>query len=315
MIADKPQQVFWKDSFYCVTADGKVIGGRVSTFEKAIIRLAAIASGVIVRGTFTDCQALARKIIRREGTSNYYVFRKYVLAFDASRNEVHVYANDDTEASLRDLARRAGYVCPDEGTTDLCLVRIIRYLVRMQHYVDDKIQLGVGEAVSAAYNDWVCREWQRDKQRKTLVMAYNDDIAFDLQNILDRIVDVEAARNCGTKGGGVQAIGTGKNYLTIDLTKVDDAEQLWKDLFVYTDYHRVLYIFTGINRVADPVIQEMLVAMMQRVCYRPQLLFNLPKVDFGKLWPILIYKVDHRTDAIPRYARNLEAKVRLVSRI
>lgn len=330
----KEYQVFWKDYFFCITPERKMIGGRLchdvnpGSTQNAINILMNIAraKGVPVKISNylfpvegdTDLDALARKTIKEEGTNNYYVYGDFTLAVNPDGNELGVYGYGNTKQCLYEAENEADFVSDEGWNTIQRHLNFIKYLIRMKGYADDSLR--IEESTATAYsvfgastlnNSFSHRSpaeieasvsdhyyFYGNKGIATFLVGYVNNEKkgehVSLSKAISRIIYPYPER-------GRKPI---KKYHVFDLTKVKDAKQFWTDLFILTDYKVYTYIFTGVGQVKDKYLQDLVVYMMKREEFCPSLLIGKPMVDFSELNPILINQVDSPDDIIPAYARS-----------
>lgn len=332
----KENQVFWKDYFFCITPERKMIGGRLcqdlnpGSTQNAINILMNIAraKGVPVKISNylfpvegdTDLDAFARKTIKEEGTNNYYVYGDFTLAVNPDGNELGVYGCGNIKQCLYEAEEEADFVSDEDWNTIQRHLNFIKYLIRMKGYADDSLR--IEEPTATAYSAFgastlnhsfshgspaeieasVGDDYYRygNKGMATFLVGYVNNEKkgehVSLSRAISRIIYPEHGKPI-------------KKYHVFDLTKVKDVRQFWTDLFVLTDYKAYTYIFTGLGLVKDEYLQDLVVYMMKREEYCPSFLFGKPMVDFSELNPILINQVDSPYDIIPAYASSKSLQV------
>lgn len=327
----KEYQVFWKDYFFCITPERKMIGGRLchdvnpdSTQNATnILMNIARAKGVPVKISNylfpvegdTDLDAFARKTIKEEGTNNYYVYGDFTLAVNPDDNELGVYGYGNIKQCLYEAENEADFVSDEGWNTIQRHLNFIKYLIRMKGYADDslRIEKSTATAYSAFGASTLNHSFSHRSPAEIEASVSDDYYSFGNKGIATFLVGYVNNEKKGEHVSLSKAISRiiypehGKpieKYHVIDLTKVKDVRQFWTDLFVLTDYKAYTYIFTGVGQVKDEYLQDLVVYMMKREEYGPSFLFGKPMVDFSELNPILINQVDSPDDVIPAYARS-----------
>lgn len=304
MITDLGMIEFWKDYLFIITASGSIIGGRLCNDsdpeslrnkDNIILRLAN-EKEISVEGV--DLDSLARKIIKAEGTDGYYVFSNYVLAVNPDNNKLGAYSLcDNIKGLMWKAMHEAGFIVSPDWNGRQGKFNFIRYLQRMRSYADDQLiildkdathHLQLTNKEQEAVEDYriFCR-----KILLTFLIGYaNNGKVKDesLSRVISHIVNITDEHSSGC-------------YRVFDLTKVEDIEQFWKDLFALTDYSTYTYIFTNIGQVQNEYLQEMVISMMKSEEYCPSCLIHETLVDFSQLNIILINRVESYDDTIPAY--------------
>lgn len=104
----------------------------------------------------------------------------------------------------------------------------------------------------------------------------------------------------------IEQITQDRHGLDIDLSKVDDMEQLW---FVLTHIDGMLWVFTHIEKATDPYVQDMVKFILKGDEYRPSCVSNsLPMLNFknsSNRRIILVQEVEDYSDPEPNFLEPL----------
>lgn len=324
MATDTTLKVFFKDYFFCLTTEEKIIGGKrcndmdpnSTQNEGTIIRNLAKDKDISVEGyNHDDMVAFVKNVIKENGGKDYYVYGDFVLT--VVDNEFRIYGCSNLNRCIDDAIIDAGFVPQDNWDCNQKHENFIRYLLRLQNYQDSRLA-------------WVLIKQLYDLPNFESLLSKiskHEKISLDFTTVLDVDKLTEAYRSnfgkrtmllfgCKEKGDGTviaKAISgiiypkhdyTSIKFRVFDLTKVKDAKQFWTDLYVLTDYKKYTYIFTGVGQVLDPELQKIIIYMMKREEYSPADISSKEMVDFSQTNPILINMVDNLQDSIPAYAHN-----------
>ena len=313
MTTDLGMIEFWKDYLFIVAASGSIIGGRLCddsdpkslrNKNNIILRLAD-ENGIAVEGD--DLDSLARKIIKSKGSAVYYVFSNYVLAVNLNNNKLGVYCLcDNIKGLLWEAMHEAGFIVSPDWNSRQGKIKFIRYLHRMKSYADDNLVILDEETTSSL---------QLTKVEKRAVEDYHD---FGKPGVLTFLIgyvckkkkdkDASLSKVISHIVNATDGPSSGR-YRIFDLTKVEDIEQFWKDLFALTDYSTYTYIFTNVGQVQDKYLQDLVYYMMKREEYRPSCMPHMPMVDFSQLNIILVNRVITHNDTIPTYIRGKSLQI------
>lgn len=322
----KEIQLFYKDYFFCLTTEEKIIGGKrcndsnlnSTLCEINIVRSLALDKGISVNGfRYADIFVLEQELVEKEGNGSYYVYGEFVLVENPDQASVCIYGCSDIDRCMEDAMKEAGFIPQDNWDSHQRQMNFIKFLHRIHSCEDDKLEtkktydappVGITTVLfsnkasegSKRITPNIVGDYRSTmiQGNRTLLIGYikNDkEGEAELSKAINGILNPDSRY-----GRSVEP----QPYIIIDLRKVKDAKQFWTDLFVLNDYKAYTYIFTGVGQIKDPELQGILIYMMKREQYCPKNLTDKPIVDFSELNPILINEVDSYEDTLPAYARS-----------
>lgn len=338
MATDTTLKVFFKDYFFCLTTEEKIIGGKrcndmdpnSTQNEGTIIRNLAKDKGISVEGyNYDDMVAFVKNVIKENGGKDYYVYGDFILR--VVDDEFRIYGCSNKNRCIDDAIIDAGFVPQDNWDCNQKQENFIRYLLRLQDYQDYRLACTLIKKwydLPGSLSLLHMSAEERDLRARQVLGVAKVDKVLDVNKITEAYRSNFGKRTmllfgCKEKEDEnktfkanrliAEAISeiiypkddsTSIKFRAFDLTKVTDAKQFWTDLYVLTDYKKYTYIFTGVDQVQDHDLQEIIIYMMKREEYRPKDISSKEMVDFSQTNPILINMVDNLEDSIPAYAHN-----------